>query len=50
MVNAFHDKRDLIRAAVISEFDQPPRESRGEVIAEITAYVETDYLLPLKDF
>ena len=50
MVDAFHDKSDLIRDAVISEFDQPPRELRGEVIAEITAYVQTDYLFPLKDF
>lgn len=37
MVDAFHDKSDPIRAPVISEADQPRRESRSEVIEEITA-------------
>lgn len=50
MVAAFHDKSYPIRAPVINAFDQPRRESRSEVIAAITAYVQTDYLFPLKDF
>ena len=52
MEDAFHDKSSAIRAPVISAFDQPRRELRSEVIAEITAYVQTDYLYfpSLKDF